>query len=202
MSESVPVRAHEPTEWVPGDPVHSDNAQQRRCSRCGAEWVDGPASCPQCEVGGTFGARLKTRRVAAGLTQTEFAEAVDLTRSSSPVSEVSRVQEPEPISDEELRQFLLDQFKRDELTARAMPHAIEGLQSRWSPAQLIVDCLAKTEIVMGMPACPQCRQGQRCILHDSSAGTPTWRWLHPEDRTVAELLARKYAHLLGGDHRG
>lgn len=82
MSESVPVRAPEPTEWVPGDPVHSDNAQQHRCSRCGAEWVDGPASCPQSEVGGTFGARLKTRRVAAGLTQTEFAEAVDLTRSS------------------------------------------------------------------------------------------------------------------------
>lgn len=116
------------------------------------------------------------------------------------MSEGSQVQEG-PGDDETLRAFLLTQFKRDELTARAMPHAIEGLQSRWSPDQLIADSLAKAEIVEAMPACRDCGRGQRCILHDASAGAPTWRFLRPEDRANAERLARKYAHLRG-DRRG
>lgn len=43
--------------------------------------------------------------------------------------------------------FLLKQIARDEQTARAMSHAIEHLESRWSPARLIADCDAKRSIV-------------------------------------------------------
>lgn len=76
-----------------------------------------------------------------------------------------------------------------------------GGHERWSPDQLIADCQAKAEIVEAMPACRDCGRGQRCILHDASAGAPTWRFLRPEDRGNAERLARKYAHLRG-DLRG
>lgn len=99
--------------------------------------------------------------------------------------------------DETLRRFLLEQFARDEQSARAMSHAIEGLQSRWSPSKLIAHCRANRRIVENFPACSTCLRGQRCMLHDASAGAPEWRFLRPEDRRTAQLLAEPYAHLKG-----
>lgn len=97
------------------------------------------------------------------------------------------------MDDEALRIFakwLLEKIAGDAQTARAMPHAIENLQSRWSPAMLLADCDAKTRVV------------QHCI--DSIAG---WRedGADPSDTACAitdltevlKLLALKYAHLKG-----
>jgi hypothetical protein len=99
--------------------------------------------------------------------------------------------------DEALKLFLLEQFGRDEQTARAMSHPIEGLLSRWSPSKLIADCRAKRQVIEFMPACSECGRGRRCVLHDASAGEPSWRFLRPEDRRTARLLALPYAHLHG-----
>lgn len=43
--------------------------------------------------------------------------------------------------------WLRGQLARDEQTARAMPHAIENLESRWSPARLLADVAAKRAIL-------------------------------------------------------
>lgn len=48
---------------------------------------------------------------------------------------------------DELVKWLAGQIARDEQSARAMPHAIAGLLSCWSPARLIADCLSKRRIV-------------------------------------------------------
>jgi hypothetical protein len=47
----------------------------------------------------------------------------------------------------ELATWLLKQLAVDEQTARAMPHAIENLQSRWSPDRLIARCEAARKVV-------------------------------------------------------
>jgi hypothetical protein len=44
--------------------------------------------------------------------------------------------------------WLLKQIGMDEQSARAMPHAIEHLESRWAPAKLIADCEAKRRIAI------------------------------------------------------
>lgn len=48
---------------------------------------------------------------------------------------------------DDLAAWLLEQLARDEQAARALPNAIGGLQSRFSPAKLVADCEAKRRIV-------------------------------------------------------
>lgn len=48
---------------------------------------------------------------------------------------------------DDLTPWLLGQLARDEQAARALPNAIGGLQSRFSPAKLIADYEAKRRIV-------------------------------------------------------
>lgn len=48
---------------------------------------------------------------------------------------------------QDLAAWLRKQIAMDEATARAMTHAIENLQSRWSPARLLADCEAKRRIL-------------------------------------------------------
>jgi uncharacterized protein DUF6221 len=48
---------------------------------------------------------------------------------------------------DELVNWLLKQVAMDEQTARAMPHAIEHLESRWSPVRLIARCEATRKVV-------------------------------------------------------
>ncbi|WP_367128302.1 DUF6221 family protein [Saccharothrix sp. HUAS TT1] len=43
--------------------------------------------------------------------------------------------------------WLRGQLARDEQTAQAMSHAIEHLESRWSPARLLADVAAKRAIL-------------------------------------------------------
>lgn len=47
----------------------------------------------------------------------------------------------------DLAEWLLEQVARDENAARALPHAVGGLESRFSPAKLIADCDAKRRII-------------------------------------------------------
>ena len=100
--------------------------------------------------------------------------------------------------DDVLRRFLLEQFARDEQTARAMSHAIERMQSRWSPARLIADCQAKRRIVENFRGCPNCEMGQPCTRHGIDiGGAAVWRFLRAEDRVTALQLTSKYAGLRG-----
>lgn len=92
-----------------------------------------------------------------------------------------------------LGRWLLEKIGGDAQSARAMPHAIENLQSRWSPAMLITDCEAKARIV------------QLCMV-----SIATWRDLADSTETqravadltlVLKLMGLKYAHLKGYDER-
>lgn len=48
---------------------------------------------------------------------------------------------------DDLIAFLRKQIVMDEQTARAMPHAIENLTARWSPARLLADAASKRLIL-------------------------------------------------------
>ena len=48
---------------------------------------------------------------------------------------------------DDLVTWLRGQLDRDEQTARAMSHAIEHLESRWSPARLLADVASKRAIL-------------------------------------------------------
>jgi hypothetical protein len=95
---------------------------------------------------------------------------------------------------EALRSFVLEQLARDEQTARAMPHAIEGLQARWSPSKLIADCQAKRRIVEEIvPAIDSMDDQIEGEWGHGGAGP------HEDSRRLLSLLALPYAHLKGYD---
>lgn len=48
---------------------------------------------------------------------------------------------------DDLVPWLLKQLAMDEQTAQAMPHAIEHLESRWSPTRLVARCEAARKVV-------------------------------------------------------
>lgn len=86
--------------------------------------------------------------------------------------------------------WLLEKIAGDAQTARAMPHAIENLQSRWSPAMLLADCDAKTRVVQH---CVDSIAAWRGDLTDSTEAACAITDL----TMVLKLLALKYAHLKG-----
>lgn len=86
---------------------------------------------------------------------------------------------------EQLATWLLGQIARDEQSARAMPHAIEGLQARWSPSRLIADCEAKRKIV------------QNCLATIQAFPEPPIRLATGLAEQTLRLMANPLAHLPG-----
>lgn len=82
--------------------------------------------------------------------------------------------------------WLRGQLDRDEQTARAMPHAIEHLEARWSPAKLIADVEAKRAIL---------DQWER--LADAPIDVPGIDIVRQEMGHVVLALAAPYQHLRG-----
>lgn len=99
------------------------------------------------------------------------------------------------VSDVELLgRWLLEKIGGDAQTARAMPHAIENFQSRWSPAMLIADCESKARIVQH---CMDSIAAWRGDLTDSTEA----RSAVTDLTIVLKLMGVKYAHLKGYDER-
>jgi len=73
-------------------------------------------------------------------------------------------------------------------------HDVDGEHIvRHDPTRVLREVEAKRKILDGFMPCPQCLAGQRCIPHDSSAGTSSWRFLDDRDERTARLLASPYA---------
>jgi hypothetical protein len=90
--------------------------------------------------------------------------------------------------DEALVTFLLEKIAGDAQTARAMPHAIANLQSRWSPTMLLADCDAKARVVQHCVASIEAWRGDLTGSAEAACAIA--------DLTmVLKLLALKYAHL-------
>jgi hypothetical protein len=82
--------------------------------------------------------------------------------------------------------WLREQLARDEQTALAMPHAIEHLEARWSPARLLADVAAKRAIL-----------DQWESLADAPIDTPGIDIVRQEMGNVVLALATPYRHLRG-----
>jgi hypothetical protein len=102
--------------------------------------------------------------------------------------------EAPPLPDE-LAKWLLGQIARDEATAHAMTHAIENLQSRWSPARLLADCEGKRRVIEAYERC-----AGYWTAADQAELDRDWRVMNAEMdvyRLTLRLLALPYAHLPG-----
>lgn len=84
---------------------------------------------------------------------------------------------------DDLAAWLLKQLAMDEQSARAMPHAIENLQARWSPARLIADCDAKRRLIEAL------------LKEDDCSCDAFGHHCHGDESLP--LLALPYAHLAG-----
>lgn len=87
---------------------------------------------------------------------------------------------------DDLVTWLRGQLARDEQTAHAMTHAIEHLETRWSPARLLADVASKRAIL-----------DQWASLADAPADTPGIDLARRELGNAVLALTLPYRH-----HRG